>query len=44
MPEEGIVKAVEPIRKAVPAGNPVPVTAPTIEALLRAAWEGTDPS
>ncbi len=41
MPEEGIVTAVEPILRAIPARNPTPVTAPTIEALLRSAWEGT---
>ncbi|MEU0071540.1 maleylacetate reductase [Streptomyces sp. NPDC006332] len=40
MPEEGIVKALGPIRKAIPAGNPAPVTDENLTALLQAAWAG----
>lgn len=40
MPEHGIAKAVAPIRAAVPANNPTPVTEDNLTALLRAAWEG----
>jgi maleylacetate reductase len=40
MPEAGIVSAVEAVLAAVPAGNPAPVTAEGLTALLRAAWEG----
>lgn len=43
MPESGIEEAVAPILQAVPAGNPAPVTAENIAALLRAAWEGNSP-
>lgn len=44
MPEDGIARAVGPILAAVPASNPVPVTAANITALLRAAWEGDLPA
>ncbi|SDL29692.1 maleylacetate reductase [Nonomuraea jiangxiensis] len=40
MPEDGIARAVAPIRAAIPAGNPAPVTEENLTALLRAAWEG----
>jgi maleylacetate reductase len=40
---DDVPKAVPPILAAAPPGNPVPVTAENIEALLRAAWEGKDP-
>ncbi|NLU73989.1 maleylacetate reductase [Streptomyces sp. HNM0575] len=43
MPEEGIPAAAEAVLGAVPAGNPRPVTADGLSALLRAAWEGADP-
>jgi maleylacetate reductase len=43
MPAEGIAKAVEPILEAVPAGNPTTLTASNLEALLRRAWEGSEP-
>ncbi|GAA4115375.1 maleylacetate reductase [Nocardioides fonticola] len=43
MPEDGIAEAVEPILAAVPPHNPVPVDADRIAALLRAAWEGSEP-
>jgi alcohol dehydrogenase class IV len=44
MPKDGIAKAVGPIVAAVPADNPTPVTEENITALLRAAWEGSDPA
>ncbi|WP_406441415.1 maleylacetate reductase [Streptomyces sp. NBC_00631] len=44
MPEDGIARAVAPVLAAVPAGNPTPVTAENLTALLRAAWEGSDPA
>ncbi|MBW8793231.1 MAG: maleylacetate reductase [Streptomyces sp.] len=44
MPEAGIARAVAPVLAAVPAGNPTPVTEENLTALLRAAWEGSDPS
>ncbi|KUO09711.1 hypothetical protein AQJ58_23365 [Streptomyces sp. DSM 15324] len=40
MPEEGIAKALEPIIKAIPAGNPTPVTHANLTRLLQAAWAG----
>lgn len=43
MPEEGIDRAVAPILAAAPASNPTPVTEQSIAALLRAAWEGSEP-
>ncbi|WP_207923511.1 hypothetical protein [Actinomadura bangladeshensis] len=43
MPEEGIAKAVAPVRAAVPANNPTPVNADSLTALLRAAREGDLP-
>ncbi|GAB3168577.1 maleylacetate reductase [Streptomyces incanus] len=44
MPADGIAKAVGPILKAVPAGNPAPVTQADITALLQAAWSGEEPA
>jgi maleylacetate reductase len=44
MPEDGIAEAVTPVMAALPAGNPTPVSAENLTALLRAAWEGTNPS
>jgi maleylacetate reductase len=44
MPEDGIMAAVGPIRQAVPPGNPAPVDEAALTALLRAAWEGREPS
>ena len=35
---------VGPILAAVPGSNPTPVTEQNVTALLRAAWEGSDPS
>ncbi|MBD2891582.1 Maleylacetate reductase [Actinomadura sp. RB99] len=43
MPEDGIAAAVPAVLAAVPANNPRPVTANDLAALLRAAWEGTEP-
>ncbi|MEU9289224.1 maleylacetate reductase [Streptomyces sp. NPDC048275] len=44
MPEDGIPRAVAPILEAVPADNPTPLTEENLTALLRAAWEGSDPA
>ncbi|MER5429543.1 maleylacetate reductase [Streptomyces sp. NPDC002588] len=44
MPEDGILRAVAPVLDAVPADNPTPVTEENLTALLRAAWEGSDPA
>ncbi|MFF7933384.1 iron-containing alcohol dehydrogenase [Streptomyces sp. NPDC007940] len=44
MPEEGIARAVAPVLAAIPADNPTPVTEENLTALLRAAWEGSDPA
>ncbi len=44
MPEAGISRAVAPILAAVPADNPAPLTEENLTALLRAAWEGSDPA
>jgi alcohol dehydrogenase class IV len=41
--EDDVPKAVQPIVDAAPPGNPVPLTADVIEALLRAAWAGKEP-
>jgi maleylacetate reductase len=38
-----IAAAVEAILPVVPPSNPTPVTAENLGALLRAAWEGSDP-
>jgi len=43
MPADGIAEALAPIRKAIPADNPTPVTDHNLAALLRAAWAG-DPT
>ncbi|GAB05267.1 iron-containing alcohol dehydrogenase [Gordonia amarae] len=40
MPEEGIAQAMDPVLRAVPAGNPTPVAPENLIALLRAAWAG----
>ncbi|MGW1564197.1 maleylacetate reductase [Streptomyces sp. NPDC002144] len=44
MPEDAIARAVPPVLAAIPAGNPTPVTERNLTALLRAAWEGSDPA
>lgn len=44
MPEDGIARAVAPVLAAVPGDNPTPVTEENITALLRAAWEGSEPA
>ncbi|MFF9204037.1 maleylacetate reductase [Streptomyces sp. NPDC014986] len=44
MPEDGISRAVAPVLAAVPSDNPTPVTEENLTALLRAAWEGSDPA
>ncbi|MGW0949603.1 maleylacetate reductase [Streptomyces sp. NPDC002623] len=44
MPEDGIARAVAPILDAVPADNPTALTEENLTALLRAAWEGSDPA
>ncbi|MGW1782570.1 maleylacetate reductase [Streptomyces sp. NPDC002143] len=44
MPEDGITRAVAPILAAVPTNNPTPLTEENLTALLRAAWEGSDPA
>lgn len=44
MPEDGIARAVPPILAAVPGNNPTSVTEHNLTALLRAAWEGSEPS
>jgi alcohol dehydrogenase class IV len=38
-----VPEAVQPILDAAPPNNPTPVTPTNVEALLRAAWEGTEP-
>ncbi|MER6960913.1 maleylacetate reductase [Streptomyces sp. NPDC000618] len=43
MPEDGIARAVAPVLAAVPADNPTALTEENLTALLRAAWEGSDP-
>ena len=43
LPEEALPAAAEAVLGAVPAGNPRPVTADGLTALLRAAWEGAEP-
>jgi maleylacetate reductase len=44
MREDDIPSAVEPIVDASPPDNPTPVTRENIESLLRAAWEGKEPT
>lgn len=44
MPEDGLDEAVRRVLAVVPASNPVAVTAEDLQALLRAAWEGADPT
>jgi alcohol dehydrogenase class IV len=41
---DDVPTAVQPVLAAAPPSNPVPVTADVVEALLRAAWEGKEPS
>jgi alcohol dehydrogenase class IV len=41
--EADLPRAVGPIVEAAPSDNPAPVTSETVEALLRAAWEGREP-
>jgi len=43
MDEAGIPEAAEAVLAAVPAGQPVPVTAESIARLLHDAWAGVDP-
>jgi len=40
MPEDGIAGAVGPVLRAIPPGNPAPVTEENLTALLQAAWAG----
>jgi alcohol dehydrogenase class IV len=40
---DDVPEAVQPILDAAPPNNPTPVTPANVEALLRAAWEGTEP-
>jgi maleylacetate reductase len=42
--EESIPEAAAAILPSVPSSNPRPVSAADLEALLRAAWAGTDPA
>ena len=42
--ESDLPQAVGPIVEAAPPGNPVPVTSAVVEALLRAAYDGSDPA
>ena len=44
MTEADVPRAVGPILEAAPSSNPVPVTAEAIESLLRAAYDGDDPT
>ena len=44
MSEDDVARAVGPILEAAPPDNPRPLTARDIEALLRGAWEGVDPT
>jgi alcohol dehydrogenase class IV len=44
MPEDELDEAVRRVLAVVPAANPVAVTADDLHALLRAAWEGADPT
>jgi alcohol dehydrogenase class IV len=40
---DDVPEAVQPILDAAPPNNATPVTPTNVEALLRAAWEGTEP-
>ena len=42
--EEDIPDAVAAVLPVVPPSNPTPVTTENLTALLRAVWEGADPS
>lgn len=42
--ESDVDDAVRAVLDVVPAGNPRPVTAGSLQRLLRSAWRGTDPS
>lgn len=44
MPQDGVDQAVDPILDAIPANNPTRVTNQNVAALLRAAWNGDDPT
>jgi alcohol dehydrogenase class IV len=44
MPEAGLDEAVRRVLAVVPTANPVAVTADDLHSLLRAAWEGADPT
>ena len=41
---DDVPRAVQPILDAAPPDNPAPVTPASVEALLRGAWEGKDPT
>jgi maleylacetate reductase len=44
MRADDVPRAVRPILDAAPSNNPTPVTAETIESLLRDAWAGEEPT
>lgn len=44
MGADDVTRAVQPVLDAAPPGNPTPVTAENVLALLRAAWAGEDPA
>jgi maleylacetate reductase len=44
MRADDVPRAVGPILDAAPSNNPTPVTADTIESLLRDAWAGEEPT
>ncbi|UDY23402.1 maleylacetate reductase [Nocardioides sp. Kera G14] len=43
MPRDGIAKALDAIKAAIPANNPTPITDENLTALLEAAWNGDLP-
>ena len=43
MPHEGVGAAADAVVAAAPAGNPRPIAADEIAALINAAWEGREP-
>lgn len=43
MPQNGIGRALEPIKAAIPTNNPTAITDENLTVLLRAAWEGDLP-
>jgi maleylacetate reductase len=44
MAEDDLLSAVAPILEAAPSDNPVPLTTQNVESLLRAAWDGKEPT